>query len=162
LDPLTKLVITDPAGVEIKPDGEKVVLSGTDKSIEVWQLATPPAGKYKVQATKPGGIITALLTYQNLSVEFSTEADGLQVGKESKFQFKLVDESGNVLLPGDDPAYTLKLDVLAIQETQEIALDWTQEGDSYTFSWTPKSYGASQFKVTANLVDAKGSTPELL
>ena len=153
LDPDTTLQITDPNGEEVTADGEKVILQGEDtSSIEVWELITPLAGSYKVQASKPGGIITWLRTYQNLTVDFDSKPSQLEVSKQSDLKFKLVDSSGNMVLPGDDPAHTLELKVFVTQAGQESELPWTQEGDIYQISWTPTSPGDSQFAVDARLL----------
>lgn len=152
LDSGAGLLITDPNGVELKADGEQVIASGEDTSIEVWQLDEPLAGSYQIRASKRGGVITGLLTYQNLALEIASEPGELQVGKPSDIKFKLVDSSGNVVLPEDD---SLALKVSVTRDTQEFPLAWT--GDTYQFSWTPESSGKSQFKIMASLapVDAQ-------
>jgi len=152
LDPESGLLITDTNGNEIIADGEKVILSGADTSVEVWQFITPLAGSYTVRVSKRGGIITGLLTYQNLAVEFDSEPGEFQVGKPSAITFKLVDSSGNVVLPEED---SLTLKVSVTQDAQQIPLEWTR--DNYQFSWTPESAGKSQFNFVASLapVDAK-------
>jgi len=110
----------------------------------------------KITASSNKINFTELLKYQNLIVRFDNEPVRLQPGKQSDINFKLVDASGDVELPGDDPASPLKLNVSVIPVAQEAPLDLTQAGDHYRFFWTPMSSRESQFKVEYSLVDASG------
>lgn len=150
-EPQAGLQITGPNGTELKADGENIVLSGGGTSIEVWELHTPLAGSYQIHASEPGGVITALLTYQSLGLEPSLEASQFQVGQPSDIRFTLVDGAGNVVPPNDA---SLKLNVSVTQDAQEFSPEWT--GNAFQFPWTPKSEGKSQFKVLASLVGASG------
>ncbi|MGE5248811.1 MAG: hypothetical protein ACM3QS_01245 [Bacteroidota bacterium] len=157
LDPQAGLLITNPDGNQLAPDGQNVILSGETTSVEVWQLTGPAAGTYKVQMSKRNGILTGLLTYQNLAVQFAPEPARLKESVASDLKFKLLDSSGSVVLPGDDPAYTLDLKVLVTQAAQEEALPWTQDAQDYQVSWTPKASGDARFTVEADLTSAEGN-----
>lgn len=157
LDPQAGLQITDPAGNQIAPDGQNVILSGETTSVEVWQLIAPAAGSYKVKASKSNGILTGLLTYQNLAVQFDPDPARLQEGAESSLKFKLLDSSGNAVLPGDDPAYSLGLKVFVTLAGKEEALDWKQDGDQYQVTWTPGKTGDAQLRVETNLTSPDGN-----
>jgi hypothetical protein len=136
--------------MKVFPD--KVTLSGAESSVEVWQLATPIAGSYKIQTTKPGGIITGLLTYQNLSVVLYEGASPFQQFETSDIKFKLVDDSGNVVLPGDDSAYTLNLNISVKQGNQDTPLYWSLNDEFYQVTWTPMGTEDGQFKVNAEYI----------
>ena len=101
--------------------------------------------------------LTDLARYQAMTVKFDPQPVRLPQGHQSSIRFSLVDGSGKAVLPDDDPAYTLELNVSVSQGVEEM-LGWKQDGDHYSVSWTPGSSGVGQFRVLANLVDAKGHT----
>lgn len=151
LDPEASLQITDPDGRRITAGDSNVTVSGEDTAIEVWQLITPPAGSYTVQASKAGGIVTELRTYQSLSANLVVEPSPLQAGQPGVIRFTLVDGSGETVLPDEEP---LKLNVTVTQDSQELPIEWT--GEAFQFPWTPRSEGKSEFDVVASLVNASG------
>ena len=153
LDPKATLTITDPNGQILKNDDKNVVVSGDDSAIEKWDLNLPLAGDYQVATSKSGGIITELLTYQNMTVEFNPVPARLQENQSSDLKFKLLDSAGNPVLPGDDSAYTLDLQVFVTQDNlTERFIDWNVVGDEYQVSWTPSKPETAIFSVEANMI----------
>ena len=156
------LVITGPDGTEIAAGSDNVILSGQDTSIEVWQIDTPTAGRYKVKPSQSGGIVTAFLTFQNLVVKVDSETSQLQVSKPGVIKFQLADSSGKeIVLPNDNSSYSLeKMEVAVTQGTQieKQPLTPKQEDDSYQVSWTPKSSETALLDIEAKLVSTEGNT----
>lgn len=156
LDPKATLVITGPNGQAITANDSNVTVTGDESAIEKWDLNIPLPGSYQIKATKTGGIITSLLTYQNLTVEFDPEPARLQASKQNDLKFKLMDSTGNVVLPNGEPTVELKIFVTQNDQTQE--LPWTLSDDQYQVSWTPARAGDSHFNIEANLVNGNRET----
>lgn len=97
-----------------------------------------------------------LSKYQGMKVELEGQTAPLQQGKQTITKFRLVDGSGNLVAPVGSTTSFPKLDVSVTRIVQESSLDLTQDGNGYQFAWLPSSREDNQFKVFANLIDARG------
>ena len=155
LNPASTLSLTDPQGNPVVPDGNAVIRTGSDTSIEVWTLSDPPAGAYQIRTSIKGGIVTAIPLYAvSVQLESPTLAQPLVKFADGEVRFKLLDSMNQPVLPTDNPTYNFDLQAsLTTESGESTPLSLTLASGSYRADWIPRTDERQVLHIRLELTD---------
>jgi hypothetical protein len=145
----TTLSVTGPDGKVIQADGTKATFTGANTSIQVFEINNPAPGKYTIATTAPGGILTQLLRFQQVTPKLISPAENVLQFTNQQISIQLlgVDDQPFAILP----QMNIQARVTTNANAEDLA--FTQGSDTLTTGWMPLTSGKATVDACVTMTD---------